>query len=133
MGNRQNFAKFQENLFRSNEIISIFCPPLFRKRPINNYSLLGVSVNLTTLFLGRLRPFKAVNQYFVHILSSVTDKCPSCISGRRNESLWPDLLSNLGSPAHESDTLQTALCNPEHLPTLHYYKWILRNHNCSQI
>ena len=34
MGNRQNCAKFQENLFKSNEIISIFCPPLFRKRPI---------------------------------------------------------------------------------------------------
>ena len=34
MSNRQNCAKFQENLFRSNEIISIFCPPLFRKRPI---------------------------------------------------------------------------------------------------
>ena len=32
MGNRQNCAKFQENLFRSNEIISNFCPPLFRKR-----------------------------------------------------------------------------------------------------
>ena len=26
MGNRQNWAKFQENVFRSNEIISIFCP-----------------------------------------------------------------------------------------------------------
>ena len=36
MGNRQNCAKFQENLFRSNEIISIFCPPLFRKRPIRH-------------------------------------------------------------------------------------------------
>ena len=34
MGNRQNCAKFQESLFRSNEIISIFCPPLFRIRPI---------------------------------------------------------------------------------------------------
>ena len=34
MGNRQNCAKFQENLFRSNEIITIFCPPFFRKRPI---------------------------------------------------------------------------------------------------
>ena len=34
MGNRQYCAKFQENLFRSNEIISIFCPPLFRKRPV---------------------------------------------------------------------------------------------------
>ena len=35
MGNRQNCAKFQESLFRSNEIISFFCPPLFRKRPIH--------------------------------------------------------------------------------------------------
>ena len=34
MGNRQNCAKFQENIFRSNEIILIFCPPLFCKRPI---------------------------------------------------------------------------------------------------
>ena len=40
MGNRQNCAKFQENLFRSNEIISIFCPPLFRKRPIFIYSFI---------------------------------------------------------------------------------------------
>ena len=31
MGNRQNCAKFQENLFRSNEIISIFCPTLIPK------------------------------------------------------------------------------------------------------
>ena len=34
MGNRKRYAKFQENLFSSNEIKSIFCPPLFRKRPI---------------------------------------------------------------------------------------------------
>ena len=34
MGNRQKCAKFQENLFKSNEVISIFCPPLFRKRPM---------------------------------------------------------------------------------------------------
>ena len=33
----------------------------------------GRSVNLTTLFLGRLGPSK----YFVHILSPVTDNCPS--------------------------------------------------------
>ena len=39
MGNRQNCAKFQENLFRSNEIISIFCPPLFCKRPIISTSV----------------------------------------------------------------------------------------------
>ena len=36
-------------------------------------------VNLTTIFLGRFRPPKraAVNLYFVHILSPVTDNCPS--------------------------------------------------------
>ena len=39
MGNRQNCAKFQEKLFRSIEIISIFCPPLFRKRPIVHNTL----------------------------------------------------------------------------------------------
>ena len=38
MGNRQNCAKFQENLCRSNETISIFCPPLFRKRPILDFT-----------------------------------------------------------------------------------------------
>ena len=50
MGNRQYCAKFQENLFRSNEIISIFCPPLFRKRPINKLELaLFVIVQLLPL------------------------------------------------------------------------------------
>ena len=34
----------------------------------------GQSVNLTTLFLGNIE--QAVNQYFVHILSLVTDKNP---------------------------------------------------------
>ena len=38
----------------------------------------GRSVNLTTLFRGRLRPpNRLINQYFVHILSPVTDNCPS--------------------------------------------------------
>ena len=36
MDNRQNCVKFQENLLRSNEIISIVCPPLFRKLPITH-------------------------------------------------------------------------------------------------
>ena len=49
MGNRQNCAKFQENIFRSNEIISIFCPPLFRKRPINKK--LSDQLNAETCFL----------------------------------------------------------------------------------
>ena len=35
----------------------------------------GRSVRITTLFLGKLE--HAVNQYFVHILSLVTDNNPS--------------------------------------------------------
>ena len=35
MGNRYKYAKFQEKLFSSNENKSIFCPPLFRKQPID--------------------------------------------------------------------------------------------------
>ena len=34
MVNRLRYANFQEDLFSSNEIKSIFCPPLFRKRPV---------------------------------------------------------------------------------------------------
>ena len=34
----------------------------------------GRSVHLTTLFLGKLE--QAVNQYFVHLLSLVTDQQP---------------------------------------------------------
>ena len=34
MGNRESYAKFQKKIFRSNGIISNFCPPLFRKQPI---------------------------------------------------------------------------------------------------
>ena len=42
----------------------------------------GQSVHLTTMFfLGKLD--LAVNQYFVHILSFVTDNNPSLISRRR--------------------------------------------------
>ena len=37
--------------------------------------MVGRSVHLTTLFPGKLE--QAVNQYFVHILSLVTDKTPS--------------------------------------------------------
>ena len=72
----------------------------------------GRSVNLTTLFLGRLRPPKRFTQYFVHILSPVTDNCPSLISGRRNESMWPDRVSNPGPLIYESGALPTALRGP---------------------
>ena len=37
--------------------------------------MVGRSVHLTTFFLGKLE--QAVNQYFVHILSLVTDNNPS--------------------------------------------------------
>ena len=60
----------------------------------------GRSDNLPTLFLGR----QAVNQDFVHILLPVTDNCPSWISGRINESMWPDQVSNSGPLAHKSAT-----------------------------
>ena len=29
-------------------------------------------------------------RHLVHILLAVTDDCPSWISGRENESMWPD-------------------------------------------
>ena len=35
MGNGKRYAKFQENLFSGDEIKSILCPPLFRKRHIS--------------------------------------------------------------------------------------------------
>ena len=66
----------------------------------------GRAVNLSVLFLGRLRPPN------VHILSPVTDSCPSRISGRRNESMWPDWISNPGPLALESDALPIALRGP---------------------
>ena len=51
------------------------------------------SVNLPTLFLGRLRPIKAVYQYSVHILSPVTDNCLTWISRRERMAVemitWP--------------------------------------------
>ena len=68
--------------------------------------MLGRAVNLTKLFLGRLRPPN------VHILSPVTDSCPSRISGRKNETVWPDRISNPGPLALESDALPTALRGP---------------------
>ena len=46
-------------------------------------------------------------QYFVHILSPVTDNC-----GRRNESMWPDQISNPGPLNYESGARLTALHGP---------------------
>ena len=69
----------------------------------------GRSVNLTTLFLGRLRPPKRLTSTSVHIFLPVADNCPSWISRRKNKSLWPDWVSNPGPLALESDALLTAL------------------------
>ena len=45
-------------------------------RPISTAKVMsGRSVNLTTLFLGRIE--QAVSQYFMHILSLVTGNNPS--------------------------------------------------------
>ena len=43
----------------------------------------GRSVHLSHFFLGKLE--QAVNQYFVHILSLVTDNKPSCMIQRKGE------------------------------------------------
>ena len=60
----------------------------------------GRSVNQTTLFLGKLRPHK-------RLFSTKCTYCrPSCLSGRRNESMWPDQVSYHGPLAFESDALR---------------------------
>ena len=53
-----------------------------------------------------------LNQYFVHILSPVTDNCPSWKSGRRNESMLPDRVSNPRPLTYESGALPIALRGP---------------------
>ena len=48
----------------------------------------------------------------MHILSPVTDNCPSWISRRRNESMWSDQVSNPGPLTYKSGALPTALRGP---------------------
>ena len=64
--------------------------------PVNNLTMVMSrrSVGLTIFFLGRLRPKRLTNRtYLVHILSPVTDNCPSWISGRERMAIeiisWP--------------------------------------------
>ena len=71
----------------------------------------GRSVNLTTLFLGRLRPPKRLTSTSC-TLSPVTDNCPSLKSGRRNESMLPDQVSNPGPLTYESGALPIVLRGP---------------------
>ena len=60
----------------------------------------GRSVNLSTLFLGRLRPKRLTSTSFLNQRKE------------RNESIWPDVVSNPGPLALESDALPTALRGP---------------------
>ena len=59
----------------------------------------------------------------MHILSPVTDNCPSWKSGRRNESMLPDRVSNPGPLTYESGALPIALRGPasEEIFTWHCY------------
>ena len=50
-----------------------YCDVVLRSQ-LTSKVMSGRSVNLTTLFLGRLRPLSG---YFVHIPSPVTDNCLS--------------------------------------------------------
>ena len=63
----------------------------------------GLSVNLPTLFLGRLRPPKRLTStlctYFRQKLTTALLES----AGRRNESMWPDWVSNPGPLALETD------------------------------
>lgn len=70
---------FEKSTFRREDGVNddvVFYGPSTQVR-----SVLARSITDDTLFLGRPR-LLAVNQYYVHILSSVAGKCPSRISGR---------------------------------------------------
>ena len=69
----------------------------------------GRSVNLTTLFRGRLRPPKRLTSTScTYFRQPETDNCPSWKSGRRNESMLPDRVSNPGPLTYEWGTLPAA-------------------------
>ena len=61
------------------------------------------SVNLTTFFLGRLRPSKRLTRT---LCTFFRDNCPSLVNGDRNKSMWSDRISNPGPLALESDVSQ---------------------------
>ena len=57
-------------------ILMICCCCVIVLRPrLTSKVMSGQSVNLTTLFPGRLRPPKWIDQYFLHILLPLTDNC----------------------------------------------------------
>ena len=88
--------------------------------------MLGRSVNLTTLFLGRLKPPLLLTGTQVHILFLPVSNCQlSRISRRRNESTWLDWVSNREPLALESDTLLTVLRGPA-LANYYMYPKVLK-------
>ena len=72
----------------------------------------GRSVNLTTLFLGRLRPPKRLTSTLCTCFRQLLTTALLESSGKRHESVWPDRVSNPGPLAHESDALLTGLRGP---------------------
>ena len=78
--------------------------------------MLGRSVNLTILFLGGHRPLKRLTS------TSCTYPSPVTNGGRRNESMWPDRVSNPGPLVLESDALPTALRGAALIPRQKYFE-----------
>ena len=75
----------------------------------------GRSVNLTTLFLGKLRPPKRLTSTSC-TYNTETDNCPFESAERKrkykNESMWPDRVSSPGPLTYKSGALPTALRGP---------------------
>ena len=98
----------------------LFCLRLYV--PVNSYGhVKTVSSPNHTFFLGKLDLL--VNQYFVHILSLVTDNNPCWISGRRRTTVeiiswsistkcWTGQGWNSRSLDLQSESLETALRGP---------------------
>ena len=68
----------------------------------------GTSVNLTTHFLGRLRPPKRLTRLRAHISAS-NRQLPFLNQRKDDRSMWPDRVSNPGLLTYESGDLPTAL------------------------
>ena len=66
MSNRSRYAKFQENVFSNNEIKSIFCPPLFCKRPKHIDRFAHVGIYLRICKFAYVRKLLHVNA-FTHV------------------------------------------------------------------
>ena len=70
----------------------------------------GWSFNLTTLFLGRLRPKRLTSTLCTYFPQYLTTALLESVEGEMN--IWPERVTNPGPLALESDALQTALSGP---------------------